>query len=122
LRFNMPVRTVLCTAAGINAVVGKFYPRDAAGPAVAAPTRKAAAKKPPAKEPSQRQPWGEKQKRHAMLAVIGFNVTVILSVIVLVMLQGGRLAALGILDFAVVIVLAMIAAGATYWIASQKDL
>ena len=28
LRFGMPVRTVLCTAASINALVAKHYPRD----------------------------------------------------------------------------------------------
>ena len=35
LRFNMPVRTVLCTPAGVNAAVAKYYPRDAMAPAAA---------------------------------------------------------------------------------------
>ena len=29
LRFSLPVRTVLCTPAGVNAAVAKYYPRDA---------------------------------------------------------------------------------------------
>ncbi len=36
LRFGMPVRTVLCTPAGINEAVAKYYPKEAAAAQMAA--------------------------------------------------------------------------------------
>ena len=32
LRFNMPIRSVLCTPANVNEVIAKYFPRDAAVP------------------------------------------------------------------------------------------
>jgi len=122
LRFNMPVRTVLCTPASINNVVAKYYPRDAvaAAPVAAAP-KKPAAKAAPRKEPSQPLSRDEKIKRHGMFAVIGFNVTVILCVIVFVSLRGG-LVRLGVWDFVITILLGLVVAAATFGITTRMDL
>jgi len=126
LRFNMPVRTVLCTPASINNVVAKYYPRDAvaAGPSAAAPKKpaaKPAAQPAPRKEESQPLSRDEKIKRHGMFAVIGFNLTVILCVIVFVSLRGG-LARLGIWDFVITIFLGLVVAAATFRITTRMDL
>jgi hypothetical protein len=122
LRFSMPVRSVLCTPASINAMVAKYYPRDAAGPvpAATAPKKKAAAKEAPQEEaePLSRD---EHFKRHRLFAVIAFNVTVILCMLGLVVLRGTMLA-LGFWDFAIVVFLALVAAAATFGIAHWKDL
>jgi hypothetical protein len=122
LRFNMPVRTVLCTPASINKVVAQYYPRDAvaAAPVAAAP-KKPAAKAAPGKEESQPLSRDEKIKRHGMFAVIGFNLTVILCVIFFVSYRGG-LAALGLGDFVITIFVALVVAAATFGVTTKLDL
>jgi hypothetical protein len=123
LRFSMPVRTVLCTAASINAVVARYYPRDA----VAAAPVAAAAKKPapkaaprPRKEPSQPLSQDEKIKRHGMFAVVGFNLTVIFCMIVFVILRGG-LVTVRFWDFVLTILLALVAGAATFVTTTRLD-
>jgi hypothetical protein len=123
LRFNMPVRTVLCTPASINKVVSQYYPRDTAvaAPVAAAPKKKPAAKQTPEKEEAKPLSRDEKLKRHGMFAVIGFNITVIVCIIFFVVFRGG-LAALGFWDFVITILLAFCAAAATFKIANWKEL
>jgi len=122
LRFNMPVRTVLCTPASINKVVAQCYPRDAVGAApVAAAPKKPAAKPAPHQEQSQPLSRDEKIKRHGMFAVIGFNLTVIVCMIFLVVLRGGMIA-LGKWDFLITALLAFFVAAATYKVTSWSDL
>ena len=122
LRFNMPVRTVLCTPASINTVVARYYPRDAAAlPAATAPKKPAAQKAPQQQEPLSPLSREEKLKRHGMFALIGFNLTVILCMISLVILRGG-LSALGRWDFAITVLLAIVVAAATFKISAWKDL
>jgi len=56
LRFDMPVRSVLCTAAGVNQAVAKYFPRDL--PAAPLPKRPAPAKAPAAQAAAQSAPEG----------------------------------------------------------------
>jgi len=121
LRLGMPVRSVLCTAASINALMANYYPREAAGPAAAA---KKAAGKPaavkPAPEPDE-QPAplsrDEEIRRRALISVIVFNIAVVICVMVLVMLRGG-LHLLGFLDFVLTFLVASLAGGAAFGIAT----
>jgi hypothetical protein len=76
LRLDMPVRTVLCTAASINAAVAKHYPRDAGEPPQAAG---APAKSSPAKtEETEVLSPQDKLKQRGFVALIAFNIVVIL--------------------------------------------
>jgi hypothetical protein len=82
LLFDMPVRSVLCTAAKVNQAVTKHYPRDAAyvPPAAAAKEQKAARKPKAAKAPRQQadRTHDEQFKRSGMIGLIVFNVAVVL--------------------------------------------
>lgn len=120
LRFNVPVRTVLCTAASINTAVAKYYPRDAAEAPVAAQPKKPAPKPAAPKRESQPLSQDEKIKRRGMIAVIGFNVTVVLGVILFVVLRGG-MAFLGLFDFAITLLLASAVAAAAFGITMYLD-
>jgi type II secretion system (T2SS) protein E len=86
LRFNMPVRSVLCTPANVTDVITKFVPRDGSfvepAPVAAAP---AAAAKPgqaapaPAKAPRRTGPLSpEDQKQRRDYAIVAFNLTVMI--------------------------------------------
>jgi hypothetical protein len=80
LRFGMPVRTVLCTPASINAAITRYYPRDAvlmtAAPASGKEAAKAAASA-AAAAPAPALTPEEKAKRSRFAAIIAFNVTVV---------------------------------------------
>jgi len=125
LRFEMPVRTVLCTPASVNTVIAKYYPHDAAAPA--APT---AAKKPAAKQKQQQaEPKRtskntlsdeEKNKRRAMAAVLAFNATVILCMIVVTVLRGG-MSFIGLVDFLIAGVLGATAAAVAFAVMAKLD-
>jgi hypothetical protein len=126
LRFNMPVRTVLCTPASINKAVAKHYPRDAVAVAPVAAAPKKPAAKPaaqPARAAEESKPLtrDEKIKRRGMFAVIGFNLTVILCMIVFVILRGG-LVRLGLWDFVITVFLGLVMAAGTFGAASKLDL
>ncbi len=123
LRFDMPVRTVLCTPASINAMVAQYYPRDAAAVApVAAAPKKPAAQKASRPEPESQPRTGDEQsRRHKMFAVIAFNVTMMLCMVFFVVLRG-TMSALGLWDFVIAIFLAVAAATATFVVANKKDL
>jgi hypothetical protein len=88
---------------------------------VAAAPKKPAARPVPRKEESRPLSRDEKIKRHGMFAVIGFNLTVILWVIVFVSLRGG-LARLGVWDFVITIFLGLVVAAATLGVATRMDL
>ncbi len=93
LRFEMPVRTVLCTPASINAVIAEHYPRDAATPVK--PKKSAAKPAKPKREPSSLTPE-EKSKRRRNSALIPFNLTV-MGYIIFRLTTG----TLGLLDMAI---------------------
>ncbi len=117
LRFGMPVRTVLCTASSVNAAVAKHFPREAAG---AASSKEPAAKSPVPKRQRKYLSQDEKIRRQGMFAAISFNMTVILCIILLTILRGG-MPFLGLLDFAIAVVVASIAAAATFGIIMALD-
>ncbi len=90
LRFNMPVRTVLCTPASINEAIAKYLPRDAttapppaapdpataAAPAAAAPAEAAPAA--PAKPTGPMTEDEKKQRRDiAIVAAMGTGIVTI---------------------------------------------
>lgn len=79
LRFSLPVRTVLCTPAGVNAAVAKYYPRDAIAPAV---VMKKGAKPAKAAGGGSSTPAGplsaEERKDLLMKCFIAFNITVMI--------------------------------------------
>lgn len=79
LRFEMPVRTVLCTAASINAAIGQHYSRDAPeAAAVPSTTKQPAPKKAKPKRASASPSQQQDVKRRGMIALVTLNVTVIL--------------------------------------------
>jgi len=96
LRFGIPVRTVLCKAASINAAVTKYFGRDAAPVAPVRAAPRMPGKKPapakPAKAPKERThlPDEEKLKRRGMFAFIGFNLGVMLVMVLLIVTRGAN--------------------------------
>jgi hypothetical protein len=84
LRFNMPVRSVLCTPANINDAIAKFVPRDGSAPepmaAAETAAQQSAAAAPTAAAPATPVRTGpltpEEQKARRDLAIVTFNITV----------------------------------------------
>ncbi len=123
LRFDMQVRTVLCTPAGISDLISKHCPLDGAGagaaPApskgqpAAAPTEQAKAEKPPLSAE-------ERNKRRLMTTIVTFNVTVMLLMVFLAWYRGG-MAFLGFVDIAIAVVVATLAAGAALVISNKLN-
>lgn len=92
LRFNMPVRSVLCTAAGVNQAIAKYYPRGmvAVAPVVKGKPQEAApapaqvqAAKPEAAAPREESPAAAKErlKTQLMVAITAFGLTVALTIV-----------------------------------------
>ncbi len=115
LRLGMPVRTVLCAPVSVNRAITKYYASDVA-PAAATP---APAKQPavqaaaaePAPEPRSSE---EQQKRQIMYAVIAFNLTVILAIL----LRGHNF----ILALLIALTLGLIVGGLTFLVAGKLRL
>lgn len=125
LRFERPVRTVLCTAAGIHAAIAKHYTGEAA--AAAAATAAAGKKKkvkktsPSDEEPTEPLNEEDRNKRRVMFAIIAFNIAVVVCVIGFVLLRGG-MNRLGFMDFMITILVALAAGGATLGVMTVKKL
>jgi hypothetical protein len=124
LRLGMPVRTVLCTAPSINAVIAKHFPPDAAdatpAPAEAKPKASRPAEAPQPKPTKTYRSQDEKVKRRVAVTVVAFNVAVIVSMLLLMfVLRSGQF--LSILDFAAAIGVGIIAAGAAFGVSSWLD-
>jgi hypothetical protein len=124
LRFEMPVRTVLCTAASIHAAVGKHYPREtseALAPAKAQKPVAAKAKSAPTSEaPTEDQQAAlspeEKLVRRRNIVLVTFNVAVILYIIFR-SVTGSP----GFTDIAVAILLGSVAAAAGFVVAKRTE-
>jgi hypothetical protein len=91
LRFDMPVRTVLCTPGQVNAAIAKYYPSDAVEMAPAAGKKKAAKK--PAKPAAAPRPASaltpeERFRRRAFSSLMAFNIAIVLYMIYVVALPG----------------------------------
>jgi hypothetical protein len=122
LRTGMPVRTVLCTPAGITAMIAKYYSGEAR-PMTPAPTPAAKQQAQPAAAaaPSPAHPVlspEEQAKRRMMVALIAFNIGVILTIVLAVMYRGG-MGLLGMLDFVLAFVVGTIAAGAAFGLSTM---
>ncbi|MGD9722041.1 MAG: hypothetical protein AB7O59_09985 [Pirellulales bacterium] len=126
LRFGMPVRTVLCSPANIDEVITKFVPRDgsaveplpAAAPAPVAASAPAESA-PAAATPAKKTPGGpltdEQKKERQNLAIVAFNMTVMLG-------MGGLTLGMGrgwLFSAAVVMPLAAIVAGVIWKLKSR---
>jgi hypothetical protein len=137
LRLDMPVRTVLCTAVGVNKVMAKYYPRDAAAPAVVAKPmagKKGAAKAAPVKKKAaaaSTQFSGNKEaftifgialNEVFVTCAVAFNMTVMVfglfSVFTRRMAWNPRAA---ILAAGIALVLGLVVAGITYVVVSRKN-
>jgi hypothetical protein len=126
LRLGMPVRTLLCTVAGINELVTKYYSREAAA---AAPAAKPAAPKPAAKptakpaapeEESEPRSPEEQLRRRGMFAGFAFVWAVIGYYVVYSILEGvGRV---GFRQFGIAALFGLIAAGTTFAVMTVKKM
>lgn len=129
LRLGMPVRTVLCTPASINAAIAKHYPRDMPEPvpvkAKAESKKKKKGKKKAAEPtPAEARSPQEESRRYIMFAVIAFNVVVVLTMLFRILASGGMVMEIGsmIVAGAVGVVLGLGVAAAVYVIASKMKL
>ena len=120
LRVGMPVRTVLCTAAGINAMMTECYPRDAAD----AEPKQSSAKQKASQAKPRREPVylsrEEKIRRRGMFAVVAFNLTVIVAMMFFMFFRGG-MAMIHAWDFPCALLLGGVAAGATAGVAMMLE-
>ncbi len=120
LRVGMPVRTVLCTAASINAMVAECYPRDDAGPEAKKSPAQRKARKPAPRREQLYLSREQKIRRRGMFAAIAFNLTVILAMIFFTFLRGGMASIHG-WDFPCVLLLASVAAGVALAVAMMLE-
>jgi hypothetical protein len=114
LRFGMPVRTALCTAAGINAMLAKYFPHDAGGPVVV-PAQKggqAAVAPQPVKILAPLSP-DELSKRCTTTAIVAFNVSVVACILLFVLRRGG-FAFLSTTDFVITLLVSSAFAAAGF--------
>ncbi len=121
LRFDMPVRTVLCTPASINAAVQKYYARDlpADAPRTARRAAKAAAddEEEDDRPPATPQARAETLRQQIQYSFIAFNIGVVLVTFLLWMFgrpvttTGG---AAGVMGLAVVV--GLIAGAITFYV------
>ena len=118
LRFSMPVRTVLCTPASINDAIAKYYPPDAVQAAPAPSRGKQNQAAPAAATPAAAKPAlspEERAKRQKTAAILGFNLTVIVTMLLFTLvLQGSTF--LGII---LSVLLGSAVAGAAWFVAGK---
>ena len=116
LRFAMPVRTVLCTAGSINAVVEKYYPRDAATAGMGAgggnsPGRSVPAPPTPAVRPVQPQ--------EKLVAVLGVAATAFFLSVGFTFFRGGW-SFMPITDYLLILVLALAGGAGAFFVARRQ--
>lgn len=85
LRFEMPVRSVLCTPTGINQVVAEHYPREAAAAEIAAGSDQSSLasgssgkETPEATAAMTPEEYAEKKKERRNITLLSFNFTMII--------------------------------------------
>jgi hypothetical protein len=120
LRLGKTIRSVLCTPASINAVVAKYYPPDAV---VSVAVAKPKANQPAAAEPAKAvaaKPKSAAEQKHQqiMISVVAFNMTVILTMILLMAIHGG-MNRVGPLDFILALFLGTAGAVAGFLLAPK---
>lgn len=114
LRFSRTIRTVICTPASIGEVITKYYSADAVAaaplPAANAPAAKNG-KKSKEKKPKEKKPAASQEdstKQGIMFGIVGFNMGVILMMVLMMMLRGG-MQRVGFMDFVLTFVIGCIA-------------
>ncbi len=112
LRFAMPVRTVLCTASSINAVVEKYYPRDTGVSTPAGGGTSAVGT--PGRDRSESQSLSQA----GLPTGLGFAATGLFVSIGFMMFRGG-FNAMETIDFLLILLLAA-AGGAAGFVAARK--
>ena len=88
LRFNMPVRTVLCTAASVNAAVAEHFPAGAPEPGPVA-TKREAAKRAAAARQTEPASSESRLNGRLMIALVTFNVTIVAYILYKVIFDRG---------------------------------
>ena len=120
--FDMPVRTVLCSAAEIGEAIAKHCTGEGA-----AGKKKAGKKKTPKKArvaaEKESSPLSEEEqaKRRLMIAVVAFNIAVVVCMIGFVFHRGG-MHLLGLMDFSLTFLVALIAGGIIFAVMTVKKL
>ena len=111
LRLGKTIRTVLCTPASINEAVAKYYPPDAVALApVATKGKPTPAAQTPAKKVDTKPKTSEEiRKQQLLMAIVGFNIPVILTMVLMMLMRGG-MTRLGVMDFLLALVLGTIGA------------
>ena len=126
LRLGVPVRSVICTKAQIDEAIAKYYPREAGGAAAPVPATAPAKRRPaasddePADEPPPRSAVEEAGRRHLMIAIMGFNITIVLAMVGQILIQGNRFGYLK--GAAISVVLGMLVGGAAFFVAKKLRL
>jgi hypothetical protein len=132
LRFGMQVRTVLCTAKSLHAVVAEHYPRDAAAAPARSPDKSAPKSTPPKSAspkpaaPAKPEPTPtyltkeEKIKRRATFGILGFTAGVLVPMIFFMWFRGGP-AEIGGLDIPLALLLGGVAGGVGFAVAKATE-
>jgi hypothetical protein len=89
LRLGMPVRTVLCTPAGINDLIGKYYPREAAAAEMAGKSAVPQTARPADGAAGPTLSPAEAKKRQRMTSLVTFNFAFMITVMAQVMFRHG---------------------------------
>jgi hypothetical protein len=90
LRLGMPVRTVLCTPGGINDLIGKHYPREAAAAEMAGKSAvPQSARAATGQDTGPRLSPEEAKKRQRMISLVTFNFAFMGTVMAQVMFRHG---------------------------------
>ena len=118
--FDMPVRTVLSSAAEIGEAIAKHCTGEGG---TAAAGKKKTAKKARAAAEKESSPFSEEEqaKRRLMIALVAFNIAVVVCMIGFVYLRGG-MNLLGWMDFSLTFLVALIAGGITLGVMTVKKL
>jgi len=116
---DMPVRTVLATAAEVDEAITRHCTGEGAAPG----KKKAAKKKAPAPVEKEPSPLNEEEqaRRRMMIALIAFNIIVVAFMIGFVFLRGG-MNLLRFADFLVTLLVASFVAGGTFAVMTLKKL
>ncbi len=120
LRLGMPVRTVLCTPAGINQAIATYYPRDAVFVAPTASARPAAPAPTAAKPAPTLRTIEEQQKQRVMITAIAGAGTVTLSMVAQNFIYG-RHFTFGF-SAVVAVILGLLVAGITFGVMTKLKL
>ncbi len=130
LRFEMPVRTVLCTPSQVNEAIADFFPRDAPDPGPVTAKKKGKGKKKdkdgakaskPAKEEAEGEPLSDEEfkKRRTVGSAVVLNVAVWGSAAVQYVMAGAELISWPLL-MGISFGIGLVAGGITWMVLSKR--